>query len=54
MKHMYRIHTDSPRRFLIVQKNPESETRVGEEVAWLRHAHLNEWGGAGKRNIAHS
>jgi len=45
MKHMYRIHTDSPRRFLIVQKNPNLKPGWVSKTLHGPHAHLNEWGG---------
>jgi hypothetical protein len=55
MKHMYRIHTDSPRRFLIVQKNPNLKPGWVSKTLHGPHAHLNEWGGDTlERNIAHS
>lgn len=55
MKHMYRIHTGSPRQFLIVQKNPDLKPGWVSETLHGPHAHLNEWeADTLKRNVAHS
>lgn len=55
MKQMYRIHTDQPRDFLILQKNPNLESNWVSESVHAPHTHLSSWEGDKlTRNIAHS
>lgn len=55
IEHMYRIHTESSRQFMILQKNPNLKSSWMVRGVHGPHAHLSEWSGdALQRNIEHS
>lgn len=55
IKQMYRIHTDSPCQFMIIQKNPNFKKKWMSEGVHGPHTHLSEWeGDTVQRNVEHS
>lgn len=55
IEHMYRIHTESSREFMLIQKNPNLKPSWVSGSVHGPHTHLSEWDGDTlQRNIRHS